>query len=76
MVESDTPSVHLAARLRMCPDGIHVAEALLGDFKPDCASCHDEGVVEAGGLIEGDPVRMAACGECAAGERVLEESRP
>lgn len=66
----------LGCYLRECPDALRVAAALMGDFNPDCASCHDEGIVEIGGTTEGEPVRMAACGECAAGERVLEESRP
>lgn len=76
LTELDESRVGLAFRLQSCPDALRVAEALMGRTKPNCETCQDEGIVEVGGLIEGDPAKMAACGECVAGERVLEESRP
>lgn len=66
----------LSLRLLVCPDGLRVARALMDEKKPDCETCHDEGITEVGGTEIGEPAKMVACGECEAGERVFEESRP
>lgn len=66
----------MSLRLLVCPDGLRVARALMDREKPNCETCQDEGITEIGGTEIGEPAEMVACGECAAGERVLEESRP